>query len=765
MRRYAVKKENMTDITVQISAGDLAEYCFPEGSLGTMPSVERMHEGTAAHKKLQNAYSENESISYKREVPLECITEYGTFSLKVQGRADGIFTDKTDWFIHEIKTTYCDFSVIEKPLKLAHKAQMMIYAYIFATENSLDTIRCRLSYFCLNDNNIVDFEYTFTLEALCTFYKQLTDDYATLIRRRIEAYDSLKATAAELKFPFEAFRKGQREGAMQVYTSIKNGKNLFLQAPTGSGKTLMALFPTVKHLAESNSRVFCLSAKNQTISVTHDTVNLMRQKGLKLKSCIITAKAKCCKQAVQDCTAEACPYSADFYKKLHDALPDILSYDDFDAELISSLAEKYTMCPHELSLALAEECNIIVCDYNYLFDPTVYLRRFFDFDGDYIFLIDEAHNLPERCRDMYSAEIHRLSLREAKKKLEKESKLYKKTASVLTELNKLMRLEQDTFTPEDVKKLNFAILSLNEACEELRQRGQALGDIALFAKDLWRFAALTEYYTEEDFLLYKDGERIKLQCLDASLLTEKSLSHGSSAIMYSATLSPYEYYKNSILPNTEAFGYNSVYPFDEGNLTVLADYSIETRYRNREMYYGKIAEVISDCRKYAHGNIIAYFPSYKYMRDVFESLGDESVIMQKSGATQSENDVFIKSFTAESNVLGFAVMGSHFSEGIDFEALTGIIIVGVALPQFNAERQKMQEHFEKKYNKGFEYAYVYPGINKVCQSSGRLIRRATDSGFILLLDSRFRGYGYLLPDYWHIKEIKGNLKEMLLPFN
>ncbi len=743
----------MENTVFQISAGDLADYCFPQGNLGVMPSVERMFQGTAAHKKLQNAYAEDESIVYKREVPLEYEKAYDGFTIKLQGRADGIIFDKTKWCIHEIKSTYCSFESIETPLKASHKAQMMIYAYIVAKEKQLTEISGRLSYFCLSDDKIVDFEYTFSTDALKSVLDQMLDDYAQIIRHRINSMLRFCESAKALPFPYESFRPGQREGAAQVYSALKQGKNLFLQAPTGAGKTIMTLFPSVKYTFEEPHRIFCLSAKNQTMSVTNDSVDLMRKKGLKVKSCMICAKSKYCLLEKQSCIGEACPYAIDFYKKLHSSLPTILENDDFSFDFIRDLGKKYEICPYELALELSLFSHIIICDYNYLFDPVVYLRRFFDFDGKYIFLIDEAHNLIERGRDMYSAKISRGDL-QIKKLFSKETKLFKSFAKVLTQLNKLLKLYDDEaeLSLEDVKKLSLEILQANSAVSEASASTLLPSEVTVYIKELMRFLTICEFYTKEDFSLYIKGGSVILQCIDPAKLIEDKIKKSSSTILYSATLEPYEFYKNSILPNTEAFGYSMDFPFDKNNLTVLADYSIDTRYANREMFYEAIAKKISFYRSCAKGNILVYFPSYAFMEAIAE-LCDVEIMLQPRQADSIRRSSFLDELQNSSDATAFAVMGSHFSEGIDIKNLKGIIIVGVALPQFNISRTKIQDHFEQKYKKGFDYAYTYPGINKVCQASGRLIRNSNDKGFIILLDERFRRYKGILPKHWRIVQI------------
>ncbi len=732
----------------QISAGDLAEFCFPEGSLGAMPSLERMHIGSRAHKKLQNVYSEDENIKYQREVPLDITFVRENITLKISGRADGIIFDKKNYCIHEIKSTFISALSIESPIKKAHKAQMMIYAYIYALNNNLSAIKGKLSYFCLEDDEIVDFEYSFNFDSLKPVVEAMADEYIKILKIKQKSEEEFEKTKLSLPFPFKKFRLSQREGAAQVFSAVKTNKNLFIQAPTGSGKTIMTLFPAVK-AAEKDQKIICLCAKNQTIGVNAQAIDLMRNKGLSVKSLTITAKNKACLMENVDCNPEKCPYAFDFYPKLHNALEEILSFDDFSAEKIKELAQKHQICPYELSLELSEFAQIIIADYNYLFDPCVYIRRLFDEPGKYVFLIDEAHNLIERGRDMFSSSISKKEIKKVKAELDKSNKLYKRLTKLNTQVNKFLKQENE------LKDIVFAMLSCLESAQEVITPPS----ISLFTQELVRFSTI--YSTlNENFKTYCTEDSVIIQCLDASPFLEESISKGNSTILYSATLSPYEFYKNSILPKTEVFGYSLPYPFDAQNLLVLADYSIDTRYEKREFYYEKIARKIKLCIENAQKSIVVFFPSYKFLESVYE-LCDFAVLKQESQMNADDKANFLERFISGKNC-AFCVMGSHFSEGIEFLNLSGIVIVGVALPQFNQERENIKEYFDK-IDKGFEYAYLYPGLNKVCQASGRLIRKAEDKGFILLLDNRFKKYKNLLPVHWNIKE-SHNLAQDLSDF-
>lgn len=737
----------MEKIRISVSAGDIAEYCFPEGSLGSIPSVERMQKGTAVHKKLQNAYQANEDISYRREVPLKYSFETENAVISVHGRADGIFWDKKDWYIHEIKSTYCASASIESPLKSAHKAQMMVYACIFAKEKHLESIKCRLTYYCISEDSTVNFDYTFSLDCLWDFTEKMAKRYSQLIYLRRKRHEELVKSSADLQFPFEEFRKGQRNGASQVYLAIKNRRYLFLQAPTGSGKTVTALFPAVKLLAEDEFKIFCLNAKNQTRSVNEQCLNSMREKGLKIRSCTISARSKCCLTDGQNCSPDVCPYSLDFYKKLPDCLEEMLTLYSFTPEVIAEYAKKYEVCPHELSIALSNECDVVICDYNYLFDPTVYLKNFFDTDGNYLFLIDEAHNLPDRGRDMYSVAIDPLELRQVKKKLQKSDTLYKRFSRILTETNKLIKTSNPNTDSLDGLKSAISLLSDALQTETL----DVPSEIILYANELLRFNTITEYYNENDFRIFSDG-KLNLQCTDASKMLENSLKKGFSAILYSATLSPYFFYKNCIMPEIETFSYKCKYPFSPKNLTVFADCSVDTRYSYRDDSYKKIAENIALCREKAKGRLFCFFPSYEFMNRVGELC--DFALIQPYASDQEARNAFLSEFLKSENSVAFCVMGSHFSEGADIKGIKGIIVTGLGLPKYGTFCENIRTHFDKKYGNGFDYAYLYPGINKISQSAGRLIRTKDDSGFIFLMDSRISRYFHLLPDYWDIKTVE-----------
>lgn len=733
----------MDKIHISVSAGEIAEYCFPEGSLGTMPSVEHMHKGTAVHKKLQNAYMANEDISYRKEVPLEYSFETDNAVISVSGRADGIFFDKQDWFIHEIKSTYCVSSSIEAPLKSAHKAQMMIYACIFAKEKQLSAVKCRLSYYCISEDNTVNFDYTFSLDTLWEFTLQTVRHYSQLILFRQKNREELVLSAQNLKFPFKEFRAGQHKSATQVYSAIKNRRYLFLQSPTGSGKTVTALFPAVKMLAEENFKIFCLNAKNQTRTVNEQCLNLMRKNGLKIRSCTISAKSKCCFLEEQNCSPEICPYSLDFYKKLPNCLKEMLTLYSFTPEVIAEYAKKYEVCPHELSVALANECDVIICDYNYLFDPSVYLKNFFDKDGNYLFLIDEAHNLPDRGRDMFSCIIDPADLRKAKKELPKKSSLYKRFSRILTETNKLIKSEE--LNIESLSGLKSAINLLGDTLENQN----VPNSIILYAKELMRFNTIAEYYSEKDFCIFAN-QKLHLQCADPSPMLENALKKGFSAVLYSATLSPYFFYKNCIMPESETFSYKCEYPFSPEKLTVFADSTVDTRFANRESSYKKIAEKIALCAKNTNGRLFCFFPSYEFMYRVGELCN--FALLQPSNSDQTERDAFLNNFLSDENSVAFCVMGSHFSEGTDIGGIKGVIVTGLGLPKYGTLQENIRRHFDKKYGNGFDYAYIYPGLNKISQSAGRLIRTENDSGFIFLMDSRIRLYSHLLPEYWNIQK-------------
>jgi Rad3-related DNA helicase len=613
------------------------------------------------------------------------------------------------------------------------------------------------------------------------------------------------ASVEELVFPFEKYRPGQRALAASAYRTIVAEKKLFVNAPTGIGKTISTIFPAIKSMSRTSSdKIFYLTAKTVTRTVAYDAIYMMQATGLRFKTVTVTAKDKICfiAQGAREriCNPENCEYAKGHFDRVNEAIMDTFGQNDaMTREAIEKCAQKHRVCPYELSLDLSVYADAVICDYNYVFDPVVYLRRFFqnNFDKNYIFLIDEAHNLVDRAREMYSAEIRKSRFSPLKKSkiIGRQHKMLKKC---ITDINKTMaeykkrcvgeenshknyitQKEHDEafsallldfrFEVERYFQINKDIAAASPPEEKLQyiELLQAYFDVIAY------FVALNLY--DERYITYISAEgsdlSVRLFCLDPSYLIGEALKRAKASIIFSATLSPLSYYRE-VLGGGEEDGEQSLRsPFERANLCLVVGANINTKYKQREHSYAEVAEYINITANKG-GNYIAFFPSYEYMKNVYEifieNYPETPSVIQTYGMDDEARDAFLDRFQAGEDqkpkiFVGFCVMGGIFSEGIDLtgDRLNGAVIVGVGLPKLSSERDVIKRYFEQKNGLGYEYGYMYPGMNKVLQAAGRVIRTETDRGIVLLLDERFN-YNYykqLFPEHWrHCKTVRNPLQ-------
>ena len=549
----------------------------------------------------------------------------------------------------------------------------------------------------------------------------------------------------DLQFPFP-YREGQREIVSGVYHTVSSKKTLFVQAPTGVGKTMSAIFPSVRAIGEGKGEtLFYLTAKTITGTVAWEAFHTLRENGLKFKVTAITAKEKLCFLDSPECTPEKCPYAKGHFDRVNDAVYELWTTEEvYSREVIRAHAEKWQVCPFEMCLDLSVWVDGVICDYNYAFDPNVHLKRFFgeNISGDYIFLIDEAHNLVERGREMYSAEVSRQTLLKASQNpyqvLSNPGVLPVTFLTISGELEEI--LEEKNLEEElrkEILEFYFVVrdfLNVSELVDE-------------------NYVVYTECFGENDF-------RLRLFCVNPAANLSEYLKKGRSAVFFSATLFPMLYYRELLTTETDAYGIYVQSPFSAKNRRILIGSDVSSRYtRRNHTEYRKIAEYISRCVWQRQGNYMVFFPSYRLMEDVYQVYEEEfsvdwvRCIRQNSDMTEREREEFLEEFQSrEGTLVGFCVLGGIFSEGVDLtgESLIGAIIVGTGLPQIGSEREILKEYYDRKKQSGFDYAYRYPGMNKVLQAAGRVIRTKEDRGVILLLDDRFLGrdYGEIFPREW-----------------
>lgn len=749
----------------KIAVRSLIEFILKEGDLDlSYVGKNRGVDGTKAHQIIQNRYGKET----KKEVFLSRTFELKNYSIEVSGRIDGLVIDDKHIIIDEIKSTTRKLSEIKSDDYPMHWAQAYFYGYIYMLENNLETIDIQLTYVSLDDYSSIKFIKKKSIKLLETFVNNILDQYVKWIILEESHEFERNLSINSLNFPFDEYRKYQREIAIVTYQSIREKRNTFIQASTGIGKTMGTLFPSIKALESlSIDKIFYLTAKTITRTVAEDSLKMLIKGGLKIKAITFTAKDKICFYEKADCKIEKCRYMRGYYNHVKDAMIEALdTYDLFNRENISIIARKYQICPFEFSLDLSMFCDIIIGDYNYVFDPRVKLKRYFDETNYRIsLLVDESHNLVNRGREMYSATLYKQDFldlrREVKEKHSILAKKIYKVNKVFLELKNNLE-ENQVFYKSDIpsEKLYDKLSELNNYIE---------GWLTDHKKDPYYEKVLEFYfetlaYTKINDLTFQGSifyfEKIEKNNYKAKLFNIDPSFHlrrinRVSATFFSATLSPIQYYKEILGGDTEDEVYIFPTPFDHQNRKILFSNEISTRYKDRDKTIALVSEYINIYINKNKGNSIVFFPSYAYMSMVledYESKYDETIYVQNQQMSEEEREDFINLFNKEEDITAFVVLGGIFSEGIDLKGdkLQGVILVGIGLPGFGLENNIIRDYYDKDKSKGFEYAYAYPAIIKIMQAAGRVIRSKKDRGTILLLGDRFskRYYREMLPEDW-----------------
>ncbi|ANF94682.1 helicase C-terminal domain-containing protein [Paenibacillus bovis] len=759
----------MTTI-IDIPVRPLVEYVYRTGSIESGFRVaQSMQEGTRIHKQIQQGYAEHgeKEVHLKTEIP------YHDLLFRIEGRCDGLWVDENGLLtVDEIKSTSISAEDIGDGREV-HWAQAQMYGYMLAHDRELEQVRIQLTYVHKSSGKETRLERIRTRQQLVDFTMDTIAQYAPYAEMLAEHRRRRNASIEELAFPFSGYRSGQRQFAGAVYKTIGEQVNLFAEAPTGTGKTISTLFPAIKSIgSERAERLMYITAKTVTRANAEDALLRMQTNGLHLHGVTITAKDKVC-----FCTAdgikgrENCAYTDGYYDRINGAILDMLTHETMmTREIIEQYARKHTVCPFELSLDASYASDAVICDYNYVFDPRVSLKRVTDDQRkSTVLLVDEAHNLVDRGRSMFSAALNKSDFLDLKRDYQHSSESLSKIASAVNayfiRLRKQMgekNFIQSREAPEEIFKLleEFTI----RAEVTLLEQGNGGGDTDQLLETYFAvqaFLRIGRIYDMESHITYAemDGSNVLLRmfCIDPSLQLHQTAKGYRSVIHFSATLSPIGYYRDMLGADEEDYNISIPSPFSREQLEVQI-VPLSTRYRDREKTRDELARLLADLVNKRPGNYLAFFPSYQYMQDVvtvFETLdADTDILVQQSNMAEEERDRFLNAFQSDNprTLTGFAVMGGIFSEGVDLagDRLTGVIIVGVGLPQLGPEREMIREHFSKGGHSGYNYAYVYPGMNKVLQAGGRLIRTEQDRGLLMLVDDRFlqRPYVQLLPPEW-----------------
>lgn len=801
---------------IRISVRELVEFILRGGDIDNRHHASpdhAMQEGGRIHRMIQRRMGSE----YQAEVFLRYTHPAGDYCLVLEGRADGIIDKPESVTVDEIKGTYRELSYMKEPVPV-HLAQAKVYAAMFLRglcHRELREIHVQMTYCHLETEEIRYFQYRFDVKEISEWFDDLIQSYLKWSDYRFQWKRQRDDSIRRLEFPFP-YREGQRELVKYVYQTIYHGKKLFLEAPTGVGKTISTVFPAVKAMERGmGQKLFYLTAKTITRTVADNTFALLREKGLQFKSVILTAKEKTCFMEETECNPEYCPYAKGHYDRVNDAMYALLTHEEsFGRELVERYAREYRVCPFELCLDMSLFADGIICDYNYLFDPHVYLKRFFSegVKGEYLFLIDEAHNLLERGREMYSAALVKedllalknslLKLQEAqggRKRPEENipgrsvlvsrgfaARLIRQLENCNKEMLALKRECEQCRVVEQIDSLTALLLHLQGTIESYLEEQEETAlpqreEILEFYFNLTHFLEIYELL-DEKYIKYtqlrEDGSfMLKLFCVDPSGNLRECMKRGRSSILFSATFLPIQYYK-SLLGGEESdyeVYANSVFNPEKRALFIAEDVTSKYTRRSEEEFH-RIAAYIDETVKNRHGNYMVFFPSYAFMREIFarytEHFADDTkeCILQSEYMSEGDRESFLARFEGnedcdleesiqmeiemeeERTLIAFCVMGGIFSEGIDLkeDSLIGAIIVGTGLPQVCYERELLKRYFDECGQSGFDYAYRYPGMNKVLQAAGRVIRTVEDVGIVVLLDERFLQYAYMrmFPREW-----------------
>lgn len=752
---------------LQVSVRDLVELIYGSGSITNMKDLKRRaNEGTMIHQYWQGKYFPED----QKEVFVKSTYETESYQLNISGRIDGVLFRDDSLIIEEIKSTHMDLDMLDETTIPAHMAQAKVYAYIYCVNEGLKGIGLWLTYIDVESQRVNQLKNYFAFSDLETFYFSTVERFIDWQNKIIQHEQARLSSIEGLVFPFDHFRFNQRHMMAVIYRSIIAKEVAYIEAPTGLGKTVAALFSSLKAIHQPRQKIFYLTAKNDGKRTALDTVALLENKGLKAKTVEITAKDSVCFLDKRDCDPLVCPFANGYYSKVFKAIEDMYENESiFSRPVIARYAQKHKVCPFELSLDISNYADIVICDYNYVFDPIVHLIRYFE-ENAYqpIILVDEAHNLVSRSRDMYSATINRQAFESflevghllSPNPTYQSQAIIKLFNDVDDELEKVDFLRR--YEPNDtlVQKLKLLLVKFDDILsnESLKVGKEEIQELYFIVN---RFIKMSDFYNDEFVYLLerdKDDILISIKCLNASGFINEVIKNSlESIVFFSATLKPIDYYKNLLTDNLGSFNRFSS-AFKATNLLLLAIDDVSTRYHDREDSIGRIIETLRAMIKPKTGNYIVYFPSYYYMKRVqkraFEEIEDVQFITQTRDMSGLERNDMMNQFTEDrdkTQVFMF-VMGGIFGESIDLvgDLLSGVLIVGVGLPGLSHYNNVLKSHYDIRFRQGFDYAYTYPGLNKVIQAVGRVIRTETDKGIAILLDDRFtmRKYRRLMPSAW-----------------
>lgn len=785
--------DQSNDSLIKLSVRELIEFSARKGNL----SNDSVHgpsarEGVIGHQQIQQSRDKN----WSSEVALKAQIELCEHEVELQGRVDLVNDSVSPVIIEELKTTYHPPDQIPQERQDIHWAQCKIYGYLYylvklkSKPSLTDEITCSVSWFDLINQKVYTENQCFTFTELKQYTEELIQTFLDWYEMFIQCQQKVVESASQLNFPFENYRQGQHHFAQNVYFAIREKKQLLVEAPTGTGKTMSTLFPSVKAIGQSIiQQIVYLTAKGSAQKTVLDTLKILTNKGLKLNYLVIQAKDKTCPcrsktiNVVQSCLDHEgkCKRTIGFFDRLAGARVECLQEQFLTPAAIQKIADKHQLCPFELSLQMVRWSSLVICDFNYLLDPFVRLTAFDQNQNQRVILIDEIHNLVDRSREMYSSQLSCSDARSVLTQVKSSLLLSKQIKTLIRQLNRLtQQFNQLEKIPNNLITTVNKILEIAASSDfEVGISNDFFSEVSIsfneWLKQLYHFCFIQELYSDSHVLLavnQSDNKKrpsinLKIRCLDASSFLTKKFKSTRALVGFSATLSPLDYFHTLLGLNQESARLILASAFPPKNqLTIRCDY-IDTRWQYRHSSLNDLAKLIISVYQSKPGKYLVFFPSYAYLEMCLELFQQDHpqqlIVTQQRSSDEQQRALFLNNFLENTGpTLGFAILGGVFGEGVDYagDALNGAIIIGTGMPQPNEEQKLLEQYLESQSLNAYQYAYQYPGFMRVKQTAGRVIRSEKDQGVVVLVDPRFRrpDYQELMPTHWQITPCSGPTK-------
>jgi DNA excision repair protein ERCC-2 len=748
---YTVAVRALCEFTAKV--GDLDLRFTPS------PSAQ---EGIAGHRTVAS----RRSAYYQNEVALE--GEYE--ELKVRGRADGYDPDSNR--LEEVKTYRGDLDAQPANHRQLHWAQVKVYGWLMCQKLGIAHIDLALVYFDIVGEGETLLNQRFAAADLQRFFNRQCALFLGWARQEMQHRDARNRAAQALAFPHSAFRPGQRNLAESVYKAVSTGRCLMAQAPTGIGKTVGTIFPMLKALAPQQlDKVLFLTAKTPGRKLALDAAQVLYASSpeLPLRVLELVARDKACEHLDKACHGESCPLAKGFYDRLPAARIAAAKVRLLDQRNLREVALEHGLCPYYLSQEMARWSDLVVADYNYYFDFGALLFGLAQLNQWRVaVLVDEAHNLVERARSMYSASLDQYTLKTVRDTApEPLKKPLQRLNREWNALHKDQLAPYQAYAARPDKMLQALSLCASAMGDYFNDHPEALnGDLQAFYFEALQFAKVAELFNEHfifDISLRqlrgkRSSSTLCLRNVVPAEFIRPRLTAARSSVLFSATLSPRHYYADLLGLPADTAWVDVESPFNAAQLRVRIVDEVSTRFVHRQASLEPIVELIAEQFAHQPGNYLAFFSSFDYLQQVALLLAERhphiALWQQSRGMAEAERRAFLEQFTEHSQGVGFAVLGGAFGEGIDLPGarLIGAFIATLGLPQLNPINEQMKQRMGVIFGSGYDYTYLYPGIQKVVQAAGRVIRSQQDQGVVMLIDDRF-GEGrvrQLLPRWWAI---------------